>query len=97
MAKLSKRTRLLTKTLEALSDEIKLIAGLDPMTYRNLTDNPPGKNETMAHIGIGPTNLDTVVRSWINRDFRKPRGKTQLATGTIKSSTKSSKRVELSG
>jgi hypothetical protein len=92
---MKKSKKQIVKTLAALTDAEILIAGLDPLTHRKLKENPPGADETMGDIGIGPTNLDTVVRSWINRDFRKPRGKPPLASGAIKSSTKWSKLLDL--
>jgi hypothetical protein len=82
-------------TLDALTDEEVLIAGLDPLTYRKLKENPPAASETMGDIGISPTNLDTVVRSWVNRDFRIPRKHDPLPSGAIKSNTKWSKLLEL--
>jgi hypothetical protein len=73
--------------LQGLTDEQRLIAGLDPLTSRDLASNPPGPAETMQQIGISKTNLDIVVRSFINRSFRTPRGESSLVPGSIKSTT----------
>src|SRR5262245_48054363 len=83
--------------LASLNDEQRLIAGLDPLTHRKLAENPPAPSETMQDIGISATNLDTVVRSWINRAFRAPRGLPPLISGDIKSGTKWSKLLEMCG
>jgi hypothetical protein len=56
---------------------------MDPLTFRDLAANPPADSETMQQIGIGKTQLDTVVRGFINRSFRQARGEPLLAPGTI--------------
>lgn len=92
---MKKSKKQIVETFADLTDEELLIAGLDPLTHRELKKSPPGSHETMADIGISPTNLDTVVRTWINREFREPRGKPPLASGAIKSSTKWPKFLDL--
>jgi hypothetical protein len=74
------------KDLAGLSDALRLIAGLDPLTKRNLAVDPPAAAETFVHIGISATNLDGPVRSWINNSFRIPRRKPVLIQGAIKPS-----------
>jgi len=86
MAK-AKNPRRPISALTALSTEQRLIAGLDPLTSRNLITMPPGASETMQQIGISKTNLDTVVRGFVNRSFRQPTGKPLLPPGAIVSST----------
>jgi len=73
--------------LVALNDEHRLIAGLDPLTFRDLVTNPPAGSETMQQIGISKTNLDTVVRGFVNQAFRQPTGKSMLPPGAITPST----------
>jgi len=74
------------ENLLQLSDKLRLIAGLDPLTKRDLAVNPPADTETFVHIGISATNLDGPVRSWINNSFRVPRHKAVLTPGAIKPS-----------
>ncbi len=74
----------IVRALGALTEEQRLIAGLDPFTVRDLARNPPGAAENMQRIGISATNLDTFVRGFINRTFRRPRNKPVLVPGAIK-------------
>lgn len=87
MAKGTRTKLAVVSALQGLTDEQRLVAGLDPLTFRDLATNPPASSETMQQIGISKTNLDTVVRSFVNRSFRQPSGKPQLAPGSIKTST----------
>lgn len=84
MAKRNARAAAIVAALDALTDEQRLIAGLDPFTPRDLANNPPAPSENMQRIGIGATNLNTFVRGFINRSFRVPTNKPPLPPGSIK-------------
>ena len=81
--------------LSTLTDEELVRAALDPLTRRNLIEQPPAAAETMQQVGVSATNLDGPVRSWVNGRFRGPRGLSLLTRGTIKSETKWSQLLEL--
>lgn len=73
----------------ALAGELRLIAGLDPLTKRDLVQLPPRNAETMQQVGISKTNLDGPVRSWINASFREPNNlKPPLKSGSITPATR---------
>lgn len=74
-------------TLQQLSNEERLRAGLDPLTARDLIIQAPQPTETMQAIGISKTNLDLPVRRWINRSFREPNGWPPLKKGALKPAT----------
>jgi hypothetical protein len=58
--------------LADLSDEDALVAGVAVFVRgRDLHTDPPKDNETLAAIGISPSNLDIPIRLWINAKFRK--------------------------
>lgn len=80
-------------TLQQLSNEEKLRAGLDPLTARDLIAQAPQAHETMQAIGISKTNLDLPVRRWINRSFRAPNDWVPLKKGALKPATKWSELV----
>lgn len=63
--------------------KIRLIGVLDAFTHEDLIQNPPTDDETMQQLGVSFTNLDRVVRHWINKRFSKKIGK-----GKIKSDMK---------
>lgn len=81
--------------LFTLTDEELVRAALDPLTRRDLIEQPPAVGETMQQLGVSATNLDGPVRSWINGRFRGPRGLSLLTRGKIKSETKWSQLVQL--
>lgn len=81
--------------LSELTDEQLLIAGLDPLTKRDLIASPPAAGETMQKVGISKTRLDGPVRSWLNARFRRPRKLPALTRGAIKVSTKWSQLLDL--
>lgn len=70
----------------AAADEVRarLIAALDLFTRRSLVDIPPSDAETMAHLGVGATNLDRYIRPWINQSFRDALGLRRLVQGEVK-------------
>lgn len=76
----------------AAADEVRarLIAALDVLprggrrTRPSLVDQPPGDGETMAHLGLGATNLDRYIRPWINQTFRDALGLRRLTQGEVK-------------
>ena len=70
----------------AAKDEVRarLIAALDLFTRRSLVQFPPKDSETMAHLGVGATNLDRYIRPWINQSFRDALGLRRLVQGEVK-------------
>lgn len=72
------------KNLKALTDAEALVAGLGVFARsRDLQKFPPKPDETLAQLGIGPSNLDGPVRAWINAKFRRPRGWPLFASGDL--------------
>jgi hypothetical protein len=72
----------------AAEDEVRarLIAALDLFTRRSLLHAPPADAETMAHLGVGASNLDRYIRPWINQTFRDGHGLRRLVQGEVKTS-----------
>ncbi len=71
-------------TIENMSDDARLLLKLQKHTRRDLTARPPLDTDTVQHLGITGENLDTFVRKWINREFRRPQNLRVLVKGELK-------------
>lgn len=95
---MSKLTTEALDTIETLSRRVEIILSLQPLTSRDLRRFPPQDGDTMgADLGIGETSLDHLVRPWINKRFRVPDNKPQLAPGTISGATTFKELCEFAG
>lgn len=66
-----------------LTDEEVLVAGVAVFVHaRDLRQDPPGADETLAQIGVGANSLDFAIRDWVNDRFRAP-PKRKLVSGDL--------------
>lgn len=76
----------------------EIVASLDEYTGRDLVALPPGDPEALgANIGVGDTNLDRVIRPWINRRYLVPDGKPRLPPKSITGKTTFAALLKLAG
>ncbi|MEJ2816647.1 MULTISPECIES: hypothetical protein [unclassified Caulobacter] len=68
------------------TDEEVLVVGVALFVRaRDLREDPPGPDETLAQIGVGANSLDLAIRDWINDRFRAP-PKRKLMSGDLEPS-----------
>ncbi|HEX6376552.1 MAG TPA: hypothetical protein VFZ91_12630 [Allosphingosinicella sp.] len=73
-----------TEDNTALDNE--LIAGLDPFTFRRLSENRPKDDETLSQLGFADNDIKYPMRQWINDNYRKA-PKRKLTSKELKGKT----------